>query len=75
MCVKDKKSELYELAAKKMGFVLMTDSTTTIKIWAEKISNVYDVVENKKNKEIYNLLKNSKGKVERTRYGTIKIFF
>jgi hypothetical protein len=51
----------------------MTDSTTTLKKWADKISCVYDVVENKRNEAVYNLLKSSKGTVTRTRTGAIKL--
>jgi len=71
----NERTELLIFAQKTMGLVLMRDSTTTLKQWADKISCVYDVVENKKHEAIYNLLKTLKGTVTKTRTGAIKLNF
>ena len=71
----NERTELLILAQKTMGLVLSRDETITLKKWAKKISFIYDVTDNKRNKAIYNLLKTLKGTVTKTRTGAIKLNF
>ena len=67
------KDELFEIAQTNYSFVLDRDSVKTHKKWADYIALVYDVVNNERNKAIYDLLKGSNGTVSRDRVGTVRL--